>query len=237
MRYAPLMLLDQRIERYLKNEHAAVRLAVAEATGVIDDLRSTRTTTTPAPQARRGGPLIAPMEQVPEPSRRRLEPHLTVQDAWKSFIEPLEAHLTREDRVLAVAQRVLGGDTKHRAAMLSVLHQFEGEHGELRRLAGHVRAAAMLHERARKPVVTALERYDEATRVQEIEIYPALLAGSELAFQLGQTPVPVHYQRSDNVLRSIRARSPLASSASAEPEAAAPADSGLIDRLRRLIGR
>lgn len=228
------MLLDARIERYLKNEHPAVRQAVAEATLVINDLRS-RPARTPAPQPRRGGAPVA-AEPVPpsEPGKRGLLAHVTVQDAWRSFAEPLEAHLTREERVLAVARRVLGGDTKHRAPMLAILQQFEGEHADLRRLAGQLRAAAMLHEDARRPVVAVLERYDEATRVQEIEIYPALLAGSELAFQLGQTPVPLHYQRSDDVLRSIRSRAP---AASADPSPEPEPSPSLADRLRRLIGR
>jgi hypothetical protein len=224
------MLLDARIEQYLQVEHLALRHAIAEAHPAIEALRPVRASTTPPPMARRFHPLQnAPTPEAAQ-TQPKLLPHRAVQESWAALAVPLEAHLGREDRVLAVARRVLGGDIKHRAAMVSVLVQFDAEHAEIRRLAGHLRASAMLLEEARRPVMDVLDRYDDATRVQEIEIYPALLAGSDLAFQLGQTPVPAHYQRSDDVLRSIRA-------SKVDPDARPEPSPTLVQKLMRLIGR
>lgn len=208
------MRLDHRVDKMLQGDHPAVRAAMSAAEEAV---RSARTKTVPPPPKRAARPGSAP-EPDAAPTQARLLHHVALQDAWTPFARAVLGHLASEDATLRLAADMLRGNESLRDEVIAASERHAAEHSTIRQLGAAVRVECALVESARKPVIAALTAFDDATRAQEIEIFPALASKSAMALKHGDTPVPAHYRTSDDIGRALRVARANALAAEPEPE-------------------
>lgn len=187
------MRLEQRIERQLKVEIPALRLTLEVANDAVRKARRRGSTSTPAPA--RGA-------AAPPPNR--LLYHVALEEAWSAFYPAVVRHTESEEASLAFALDVLAGAESLRAEVIGAFEHHLADHEALRKLASAVRVESNSVEDARRSVHAALTAMDEVSQSQEIEIFPAMMAGSDFRFRRGDTPVPAHYRTSDDVAAALR---------------------------------
>lgn len=221
------MNLQGRIELLFKHEHAELRAAIPRVGDKVLSipLPPRRASASPVPPPRGGGrsQLQAPPEARPFNPR-------ALQEAWRPFAEALVAHMQREREIVLplVLEVVKGGNMRRRDELRIWIEQMQAEHAQLRKLAGSVRVETLSTEAGmiRRDVHDVLALFENHTRAEELEIYPAA--------EGGETPVVTRKRTSDEILRTLRRDRP----AEPEPEEEEEEEAGgLFGRLKGLFAR
>lgn len=222
-----------RIRGVLSTDLPALQKAIDEAECLIRDLESGIEATpvdpdrvlTPEGAAAARVSNRAPLSPVPPPPRRHWDTR-QLREAWDPVRDALLDHTDREIRVIyPLALKILEGRMDLRRALSTPIVQMIAEHEEIRAKLPALRAVAVNYD----PVVKATNRvphlFERFTRVEEIELFPALLQLADGNFDVTATPLMARYQTGNSVTRSLRRSKP--------PKAAKRPS--LLERLRALV--
>ena len=233
------MQVTERIDRLVDEQAAFATIATAAETAVGGLVAARRSPT--APPAGRTSKAT--------PDEPRTTSPVALKAAWAPFAAALRAHVTFcLETALPLARRVsienldevtASGVVPNTTWALAsafcdvVARTAAGRH-QLRRMAAEVRREVGFAPTARGPVLALLDKFEAFSFVCEVEIFPAVLAGSEITFTVADLPNAKQYQTSDDVLRKLRTERPPPAREEPKLERVAPS---LADRIKGLFKR
>lgn len=218
------------VETTARKKHARLRSAMSSAEQALEEWESGRRSSERMPQLPPPDPRNRGRRELEEELRPRTYSPRHLREAWDEFREMLRSHLDREQATVRRIVDQLVEGTADRADVTADIWDLVAEHKRLFKQSRRLRRAVLVAEPAREEFTDLLDRFDEHSRFEDLELYPALLDRVGSGSGLPEDSYLGLYKASEDITDTLR------QALADERDASDPDRPGLLDRLKALLG-
>lgn len=149
--------------------------------------------------------------------------------AWGALTAAVAQHFAAEATLYAEVRAWLATDGPATASIAAMIADAHVAHDALQQLSHAVQAQVVLLTDVRSTFAHALQALEAAHQVEEVEIFPAIDAGSRTLLDRNATPAPAQWRTSDDLARTLRTNRPA-------PQRESAPSMTLLGRLKSLFG-